>query len=122
MDWNKCAQQLFGINTLRPFQTQVVQSLESGRDTVVLAPTGGGKSLCFQLPALVETGKVAIVTSPLRSLIEDQVYNLQQKGHAVTSFYGEQPELHQQTVLDGMTDSPPRYRLIYTTPEMITEN
>jgi len=122
MDWNKCAQQLFGINRLRPFQTSVVQSLEGGHDTVVLAPTGGGKSLCFQLPALVENGKVAIVTSPLRSLIEDQVYNLQQKGHSVTSFYGEQPELHQQTVLDGMTDSPPRYRLIYTTPEMITEH
>ena len=89
---------------------------------VVLAPTGGGKSLCFQLPAVAQTTKTAFVISPLRSLIEDQVSDLVKIGIPAVSFYGEQLESHQQDVLDGLTDNPPRFRLVYTTPEMITEH
>ena len=122
MNWDQSAKEIFGIPGLRPFQTSVVQALEQKKDVLVLAPTGGGKSLCFQLPALVETGKVAFVISPLRSLIQDQVQELQDKSLPAVSFLGEQSTSHYQTVLDGLSDTPPRYRLVYTTPEMITEH
>jgi len=118
IDWDKAASHYFSIPGLRPFQHQVVTHLETGQDVVVLAPTGGGKSLCFQLPAVVQQQQTAIVISPLRSLIEDQVDDLVRQNISAVAFYGEQPENVQQHILDGMTDNPPRYRLIYTTPEM----
>ena len=63
---------IFGFKELRPFQAQVVDASLMGKDIMVISPTGSGKSLCFQLPALVNEG-MTIVFSPLRSLIFDQV-------------------------------------------------
>lgn len=70
---------VFGFDDFRPPQDQVVESLLAGRDALVLMPTGGGKSLCYQLPALVREG-VGVVVSPLIALMQDQVQALSQLG------------------------------------------
>src|SRR6266699_5888213 len=72
-------QQYWGYSSFRPLQEQIVRSLLGGHDTCVVMPTGGGKSLCYQLPALV-LGKTAVVVSPLIALMQDQAASLAQMG------------------------------------------
>lgn len=69
----------FGFSNLRGLQEKAIQSILNGRDTLVIMPTGGGKSLCYQLPAILMDG-VAVIVSPLISLMQDQVDNLNQFG------------------------------------------
>src|SRR6201997_28212 len=69
----------WGYSSFRPLQEKIVKSLLAGHDTCVVMPTGGGKSLCYQLPAVV-SGRTAVVISPLIALMQDQTAQLAQMG------------------------------------------
>jgi ATP-dependent DNA helicase RecQ len=70
---------VFGFDAFRPGQQEIVEAVVEGQDTLAIMPTGGGKSLCFQLPALVRGG-VTVVISPLIALMRDQVRGLREAG------------------------------------------
>src|SRR5947209_18136931 len=68
----------WGYDAFRPGQEAVVRSIAAGRDACVVMPTGGGKSLCYQLPAALNKDRTAVVVSPLIALMQDQVAQLEQ--------------------------------------------
>src|SRR5258708_37214554 len=75
-------QRYWGYESFRPLQERIVASLLEGRDACVVMPTGGGKSLCYQLPAAMLSGQTVVVVSPLIALMQDQMAQLTQMGIA----------------------------------------
>ena len=106
----------WGYDSFRPLQEQIVRSLLDARDTCVVMPTGGGKSLCYQLPALV-SGQTAVVISPLIALMQDQAAQLAQMGIPAavlnSSLSGDQQSLVMRKARAG------EYRLLYLSPERL---
>ena len=107
-------QQVFRLPDFRPRQREVIQDVLDGRDVVCVMPTGAGKSLCFQLPALVLKG-LAIVVSPLISLMADQVQQLQVIGVPVLLLNSSQPSHEQSRVLKKLSEG--FAGLLYLAPE-----
>src|ERR1700675_314930 len=106
--------QFFGFSSFRPLQEEIIRDALAGRDVLALLPTGGGKSLCFQLPALARAG-LTVVVSPLISLMKDQVDALQASGVPATFLNSSlQPDESRARLL-GLHDGD--YRLLYVAPE-----
>src|ERR1700730_19336644 len=80
----------WGYETFRPLQERIVHSLLAGRDAAIIMPTGGGKSLCYQLPAVV-SGQTVVVISPLIALMQDQAAQLAQMGIPAAVLNSSQP-------------------------------
>ncbi|MCU1307931.1 MAG: ATP-dependent helicase, RecQ family, partial [Acidobacteriaceae bacterium] len=108
--------QYWGYDSFRPLQEQVVRSLLGGNDTCVVMPTGGGKSLCYQLPALV-LGKTAVVISPLIALMQDQSAQLAQMGIPAAVLNSSLPTSQQSRTMAKAREG--EYRLLYLSPERL---
>src|SRR5436309_15871895 len=110
-------QRYWGYDSFRPMQERIVASLLAGRDTCVVMPTGGGKSLCYQLPAAMLPDKTVIVISPLIALMQDQMAQLSQMGIAAgmlnSSLAGDEQTRIQRAAAAG------ELRLLYLSPERL---
>ena len=106
----------FGFTSFRPLQEEIIRDALAGRDVVALLPTGGGKSLCFQLPALARPG-LTVVVSPLIALMKDQVDALQANGIAATFLNSSLSAQETQARLGGIHRGD--YRLLYMAPERL---
>jgi len=114
-------EKVFGFKSLKPFQQQVIDSMLMDEDILVISPTGSGKSLCFQLPALLCEG-MTIVLSPLRSLIYDQVESLKQKGITCDLLNGDLKVKDRARVYGELSKDIPQIKLLYSTPESVICN
>ncbi|MCA1030557.1 RecQ family ATP-dependent DNA helicase [Bacillus timonensis] len=115
MNFEQILKQKFNYDSFRRGQKEIIQDVINGHDVLAVLPTGGGKSICYQLPGYVLTGAVIIV-SPLVSLMEDQVQNLKSKGEksviALNSFLNNKQK---QEILEDLQE----YRFIYVSPEIL---
>lgn len=106
----------YGYSAFRPGQYEIIEAVTSGRDAVVLMPTGGGKSLCYQVPALMLEGCVVVV-SPLIALMEDQVASLIANGIPAAAIHSNQEEYANRDILEKAAAG--MIRLLYVSPERL---
>ena len=106
----------FGYDDFRPLQAEIVQSVLDGRDTLALMPTGGGKSLCFQVPTMAMNGLCLVIT-PLIALMKDQVENLRCRDIRAAAIYTGMSYEQQKTALDNCMWGP--YHFLYVSPERL---
>ncbi|KAL0335240.1 UNVERIFIED_CONTAM: ATP-dependent DNA helicase Q-like 4A [Sesamum radiatum] len=110
---------VFGNHSFRPNQREVINATMSGYDVFVLMPTGGGKSLTYQLPALVCPG-ITLVISPLVSLIQDQIMHLLQ-ANIPAAYLSANMEWTEQEILRELNSDYCKYKLLYVTPEKVAK-
>lgn len=112
----------FGFDDFRPLQAEIIESVLSGKDTLALMPTGGGKSICFQVPTLVigqenQEKRLCLVITPLIALMRDQVANLQARGIQAEAVYTGMSWDRQRMALDNCLYGP--YHFLYCSPERL---
>ena len=112
-------QQYWGYSGFRPLQQKAMESLASGRDTLLVLPTGGGKSLCYQAPAVSAPG-LAIVISPLISLMKDQVDSLTECGIAAARIDSSLSPEERRDVMTQLSNN--TLKLLYMSPERLVSN
>jgi len=110
-------QRYWGYDSFRPLQERIVSSLLAGRDTCVVMPTGGGKSLCYQLPAAMLSERTVIVISPLIALMQDQIAQLGQMGIPAASLNSALAANAQAKTVHDATQG--HFRLLYLSPERL---
>ncbi|WP_413870673.1 DEAD/DEAH box helicase, partial [Albidovulum sp.] len=107
---------VFGFDAFRPGQAEIVAAVAEGRNTLAIMPTGGGKSLCFQLPALMREG-VTVVISPLIALMRDQVRALREAGVEAGALTSGNTEEETEAVFAALDEG--RLKLLYMAPERL---
>lgn len=119
LDTNK---EVFGHNAFRSGQLEVIKTVLAGLSAFCIMPTGGGKSLCYQLPAVMMPG-VSIVVSPLISLVQDQVKYLEEAGVRVGAMTGNSGDAVYRSLWASVRrHTTPEYKLVYTTPEKLSKS
>ena len=111
--------QYWGYDSFRPLQQDIINAVIEGKDTLALLPTGGGKSICFQVPAMVKEG-ICLVISPLIALMKDQVENLRQKGIPALFIYSGMSFLEVKKTLQNAAYG--NYKFLYVSPERLETN
>ncbi|EZH75221.1 ATP-dependent DNA helicase RecQ [Aquimarina atlantica] len=115
----KILQQYWKHNSFKPLQEEIIASVLEGEDTFALLPTGGGKSICFQVPALIKEG-ICIVISPLIALMQDQVLHLQQKNIKAIALPSGIKYSELDTLLDNCIYG--NYKFLYLSPERLQQD
>src|SRR5215213_8997627 len=106
----------WGYDTFRPLQEEIIMSVLSGKDTLAILPTGGGKSICFQVPALSKEG-ICIVISPLIALMKDQVENLRKRDIPALLIHSGMKRVDVvQTLINATHDY---FKFLYVSPERL---
>ena len=112
-------QRVFGFSSLKPGQPEILDAILAGDDVLAVMPTGAGKSLCYQLPAVVR-GKLTVVVSPLIALMRDQVRQLQAKGVAAGALHSGNTGADHADVEQSLRGR--RLKLVYVSPERLLRN
>ncbi|GMI88705.1 ARABIDOPSIS THALIANA RECQ 2, RECQ helicase L2 [Hibiscus trionum] len=124
-DWDSRADDIrfnvFGISSYRPNQREIINAVMSGRDVLVIMAAGGGKSLCYQLPAILRPG-IAIVVSPLLSLIQDQVMGLVASGIPANMLTSSTSKEDEKSIYQALEKGEEDLKLLYVTPEKVSKS
>ncbi|KAI1304507.1 hypothetical protein F5Y03DRAFT_172128 [Xylaria venustula] len=126
-DIKRALKDRFRMSGFRHNQLEAINATLEAKDAFILMPTGGGKSLCYQLPAVVTSGKtsgITVVVSPLLSLMQDQVEHLKALNIAAATFNGDTTPAAKKTMMDALKQKHPEhyFQLLYVTPEMINKS
>ena len=119
MNIREILKQYWGYNSFRPLQEDIINAVLDGKDTLALLPTGGGKSICFQVPALAKDG-LCLVVSPLIALMKDQVESLKKKGIPSLAIYSGMSFLEIKKTLQNAAYG--NYKFLYVSPERLETN
>jgi len=106
----------WGYDQLRPLQEKAIRACVEKRDSLVVLPTGGGKSLCYQLPPVL-AGRTDVVVSPLIALMNDQVDGLEQAGYPAAALHSNLSNDERSRIESGMRDG--KYKLVFAAPERV---
>lgn len=106
----------FGFDQFRPLQKEIVEHILAGKDSIALLPTGGGKSVCFQVPGLIKPGLCLVIT-PLIALMKDQVENLQKKDVQALALYSGMSRREIEFELENCVNG--KYKFLYLSPERL---